>query len=297
MFFASCYTIYMNNLLKPNSKIGVFSPSSYVESDKIDAAKALMERRGFEVFIHPQTLARHNQSAGTNAEKIETLHALYRDESIDIIWAAGGGNRALHFVDELDYDLIRKHPKPMVGFSDVTALLNIISVKAGIANIHGPVFKDLPKYEALDTLLSGEFSMSFDQAHIIRDGNASGRLYGGNLSVFHYLPETLGADFLNGAILFLEDCNDEISRIDRMILHLKRTGVLQRLNGLVLGQFTDLGDGTRPYGFKLEDIIQEHLDGLNIPIVMEAPFGHGAHLYPIPVGVMANMDRKGLRIG
>ena len=282
--------------LKPNSKIGVFSPSSYVERDDIDTAKALMEKRGVEVFIHPQTFARNNQSAGTHHEKIDALHSLYSDSSIDVIWAAGGGNRALHIVDYLDYDLIRASAKPMIGFSDVTALLNAISVKSGVANIHGPVFKNLSKFREIDSLFSDSYAMPFKGSTIINGGSANGVLYGGNLSVFQYLPETLGMDFLDGALLFLEDCNEELSRIDRMFLHLKRTGVLERLNGLILGEFTDLADSARPFGFTLEDIVREHADGLDIPIVMQTPFGHGKNLLPLPVGLMGKMDKNGIRI-
>lgn len=279
-------------MFKNIQKIGVFSPASYVERDDIEAAKALIESKRYEVFIHPQTYARHNQSAGTHIEKIKALHDLYRDNSIDALWAAGGGNRALHIVDQLDYELIKANPKPMIGFSDVTALLNAITVKTGITNIHGPVFKNLPRHNELDALLSGDFSMPLGDSIILKGGRAEGPLYGGNLSVFQYLPETLDADFLKGAILFLEDCNEEISRIDRMFLHLKRLGVFDKISGLVLGQFTDLQDGARPFGFTLEDIVNEYTHGLDIPIIMNAPFGHGEHLFSIPIGKKVIFDTQ-----
>lgn len=282
--------------MKKFQKIGVFAPSSYVELCDIEAAKALMEARGCEVFVHPQTFAQHNQSAGTVQDKLEALHDLYADPSIDVIWAAGGGNRALLMVDHLDYKLIKANPKPMIGFSDVTALLNAITVKTGITNIHGPVFKNLPKHQELDSLLSGDYAMPLDGAMILQSGEASGRLFGGNLSVFQYLPETLGKDLLKGAILFLEDCNEELSRIDRMFIHLKRLGVFDRINALILGEFNDLQDSARPFGFSLEDIVREHLEGSTIPIIMDAPFGHGQKLHPLPIGAKAIIDEKVLRI-
>ena len=282
--------------MKDIRTIGICAPSSYVEREDIDAAAALMEARGYKVIIHPQAFERHGQLAGTAVQKIDALHALYKNPEIDVIWAAGGGNRALSIIDDLNYDLIAAHPKPMIGFSDVTALLNAITVKTGIANIHGPVFKNLPKHKELDSLLAHDFSMPLDNACILGNGEASGTLYGGNLSVFQYLPETLGLDFLNGAILFLEDCNEEISRIDRMFLHLKRLGVFDRISGLILGQFHALQDSARPFGLTLEDIVAEHLNVRDIPIIMDAPFGHGNDLHPLPVGMNAKITQNKVEI-
>ena len=276
--------------MKTLQKIGIFAPSSFVERDDVEAAKTLMEDRGYEVLIHPQTFERHGQMAGTPAQKLEALHALYTDTSIDAIWAAGGGNRSLQLIDQLDCDLIKANPKPMIGFSDVTALLNAITVKTGVINIHGPVFKNLPKYQELETLLSGGFSMPLSDANIIQGGNAEGPLFGGNLSVFQYLSETLGKNFLKGALLFLEDCNEEISRIDRMLLHLKRLGVFDEIDGLILGEFTDLQDTSRPFELSLEEIIHEHVGHRDIPIVMDAPFGHGANLHPLPIGSTCTLN-------
>lgn len=268
-------------------KIGVFAPSSYVEAADIEAAKILMRERGYEVQVHRQTLERDNQSAGTHTQKIAALHDLYRDSSIDVIWAAGGGNRALHILSDLDFDLIRANPKPMIGFSDVTALLNGISAKTGITNIHGPVFKQISDRHNLDDILSGNLTMPLDDAQVVRRGKAEGPLFGGNLSLFQYL---LPDDAYDGAIVFLEDCHEELSRIDRMFLHLRRSGVFERASGLVFGQFTDLKDSARPFGFTLEEIVQEHTEGLDIPILMNAPFGHTKENYPFMIGAHAVLD-------
>lgn len=281
----------LKQMLSQNQKIGVFAPSSYVEVKDIDVAKKFMEAQGFTVSVHPQTFERQKQSAGTHQQKIDALHDLYRDENVDVIWAAGGGNRALHILDDLDFDLIRANPKPMIGFSDVTALLNGTTVKTGVVNIHGPVFKHMNTAQTLKQLQS---TMPLEKVSILRQGSAEGPLFGGNLSLFQYLPETLGRDFTNGAILFLEDCNEELSRIDRMLLHLKRLGAFDKAAGLVFGQFTDLQDSARPFGYTLEDIIREHTNGLNIPIIMNAPFGHGDDNYPFCIGqkTVLNADNK-----
>lgn len=289
----------MNNFfLKAGDTIGVCAPSSYVEQSDIEAGAKILEKRGYDVFIHPQTYARHptdhGQSAGTHQQKIDALHDLYRNLDIKLIWAAGGGNRAMHILDMLDYDLIRANPKPMVGFSDVTALLNTITAKTGIVNYHGPVFKNLSKYNELDhllALLGGEDPRyPFWDATTINPGQARGKLFGGNLSLFQYLPETLPPNSFDDAIIFLEDCNEELSRIDRMMLHLRRIGVFEKASGIIFGHFSDLQDSARPFGFTIGDIIREHTDGLNIPIIMDAPFGHGEQLYSLPVGQIAQFE-------
>lgn len=280
--------------LQPGKTIGVMAPSSFVEQDDIEKSKALLESKGYRVVIHPQTFARHNQSAGSTAEKVDALHALYADTEIDAIWAAGGGNRALDMLDALDYALIGKNPKPLIGFSDVTALLNAIAAHTGHVGFHAQLFKNLHSFDGLNetlAVLSGQqSSMPLDQAKVVQEGQAEGLVVGGCLSLFQYLPGTNDCPNLHGAILLLEDTGDEISRFDRMFLHMKRMGVFEQIGALVLGQFEDVHDGARPFGFTLEDIAIEALDGRDIPVVIDAPFGHGVRLSPAPIGASGLLD-------
>lgn len=286
--------------LKPGSKIGVMAPSSFVEREDIEKSSALLESKGYEVFIHPQTYARDNQSAGNAQEKLKALHALYADESIDAIWAAGGGNRALYLLDDLDYNLIAKNQKPLIGFSDVTVLLNAVYAHTGTAGWHAQVFKHLHSFKQLDetlAALSGDKSeMPLDQSKIIQPGKAEGLLLGGCLSLFHYLPGTNDCPNLQGAILLLEDCGDELSRFDRMFAHMKRMGVFEQIGALILGEFHDVKDGARPFGFSLKDIVLEALDGRDIPLLINAPFGHGDNLLPLAIGQTALLDTNDISL-
>ncbi len=280
--------------LNPGDTIGVMAPSSFVEQSDIEKSKVVMEERGYEVFIHEQTYARHNQSAGTAAEKLDALHELYVRENIKAIWAAGGGNRCLYLLDGLDYELISKNPKPLIGFSDITAPLNAIYANTGIPGFHAQVFKNLHGFDQLDDTLDfltgGNSSMLLDQAEVLNPGTASGILIGGCLSLFHYLPGTNDCPNLQDAILFLEDTGDQLSRFDRMFAQMKRMGVFEQISALALGEFHDLKDGARPFGFTLKDITLELTEGLDIPVVMNAPFGHGANLFPMPIGRKATLD-------
>jgi muramoyltetrapeptide carboxypeptidase len=282
--------------LLPGDTIGVMAPSSYVERDDIEKSAALLEARGYRVAIHPQTYARHRQSAGTHAEKREALHALYADPAIRAIWAAGGGNRALYLLNDLDYSLIAANPKPLIGFSDVTALLNAINARTGQVGLHAQVFKNLHRWGeltiALDLLGGQKYRLDLQNAQIIQEGNARGRLVGGNLSLFHYLCGSRDCPPLEGAILFLEDCSDEVSRFDRMFCHINRLGGFDSLAALILGGFTDLRDGARPFGFSLHEIVMENLGNKGIPVIFDAPFGHGQSLLPMPVGSVASLSTQ-----
>ncbi|MEO5368200.1 MAG: LD-carboxypeptidase [Magnetococcus sp. WYHC-3] len=294
----------MNSLfIKPGDTIGVMAPSSFVEKDDIEKSKALLEARGYTVVVHPQTFARHNQSAGTQDEKLAALHALYADKTVKAIWAAGGGNRALYLLDGLDAKLIGKNPKPLIGFSDTTALLNAVAARSGQAGWHAQVFKNLHKGSYLEQtmpVIEGKnTALNLKDAKVLIPGKAAGKLVGGCLSLFHALPGTKDCPKLKGAILFLEDTGDEISRLDRMFAQMKRLGVFKEIGALVLGQFLDVHDSGRPFGFTLEDIVTEALAGRHIPVITGAAFGHGAALFPLPVGTTAALDTGAgsLRLG
>lgn len=283
-----------SSTLSPGQTIGVMAPSSYIEKTDIERSKTALEERGYKVVIHPQTYARHHQSAGQVQEKLEALHSLYTNNEIDAIWAAGGGNRSLYILDGLDYNLISKNPKPLIGFSDVTAPLNAIYARADVTGWHAQVFKHLHNFDQLDdtlSVLSGEKnSFPLQNANILQQGQCKGPLIGGCLSLFHYLSGTDDCPNLQNAILFLEDTGDEMSRFDRMFAHMKRVGVFEKIGGLVLGEFHNIKDSALPFGFSFEDILAECLDGRTIPVVTNAPFGHGSNLYPLRVGAQAELN-------
>lgn len=289
--------------LQKGDTIGIVAPSSYIESDKLDMGVAVLRDFGFAVKIHPQTLARENQSAGAVNEKVSALHQMFLDPEVKAIFAAGGGNRSAHILDNLDYDLIHCNPKLYVGFSDSTALLAAISSRAGVACIHGPVIKSLPRTgkDSLDflfLLLSGKLPhYPFEKAIALQGGTATGRLIGGNLGVFSALAGTPWQPLAEGSILFLEDVNEELSRIDRMLWHLRRALPFSKLAGIVFGQFSDTQDTGRPFGYTLEDILREHTADLGIPVAMNAPFGHGETLFALPPGCHATLDIAATDVG
>lgn len=289
--------------LQKGDTIGIVAPSSYIESDRLDMGVAVLRDYGFQVKIHPQTLARENQSAGGIVEKVSAFHQMFLDPEVKAIMAAGGGNRSAHILGSLDYDLIRANPKMYIGFSDSTALLSAISSRAGVACIHGPVVKSLPRTakDSLDflfLLLAGKLPhYPFEKAVGLTEGTATGRLIGGNLGVFSSLVGTAWQPPVEGSILFLEDVNEELSRLDRMLWHLRQSLPFSKLAGIVFGQFSDVQDTGRPFGYTLEDILREHTADLKIPVAMNAPLGHGEALYALPAGCTATLDIAATDVG
>lgn len=285
--------------LNKGDTIGIIAPSSYIESDKLDAGVAVLRDYGFKIFIHPQTLARDNQSAGTPAEKAAALHEVFTSPDVKAVIAAGGGNRSLHALSGIDFAVLKNNPKIYMGFSDSTALLQALASKAGLTSIHGPVIKTLPKHDA--SMLDHAFSLLAGKAGAyplngstpLQEGQAEGPLFGGNLSTLCAMIGTGYLPDLSGAILLLEDTHEELSRIDRMLWQLRHAVPFRQLAGLVFGQFTNSLDSGRPFGFTLEDILREHTADMSGPVIMNAPFGHGDQLYALPIGVQARLSVSG----
>jgi len=287
--------------LKKGDTIGIMAPSSTLSEDHIAKTIIMLKDRGYKVFVHPQTFATLGPSAGTPQEKAAAIADLYRDPTIKAIFLARGGNRAGAVLPYLDYRLIKKNPKIIMGYSDATVLLNTIQKKAGVITFHGPVAKDMTKWDDAQlkqcfNLLQGKPSdMPLKDAAILQRGDASGKLIGGNLSLIISLLGTPYEPDFKGALLFLEDCNDEKSRIDRMFIHLANAGVFKKINGLILGTFSNLTDSGAPFTLSFEDIVNEAVGSAHIPVIMDAPFGHGKDLYTLPVGAEARLSatRKG----
>lgn len=277
-------------------KTSIVAPSSKISDDAFRNGINILKNNGLGIFIHPQCEEKHGSSAGTMQQKAKAFNDVFSDPTADIIMAARGGNRAAHILDHLDFDLIRQNRKLYIGFSDSTAISCALYKKAELPSLWGPVVQSLPTLEkkAMDHLLSfikkKHISYPLEQAKTLRKGIGMGPLIGGSLSI---LCAQIGTDYMpdfNGAILFIEDVGEELNRIDRMLLQLKRALPFQTLSGIICGQFTQIKDTGSPFGFSLEEIIKEHSTDLNIPIVINAPFGHIDNFYALPFGQKATLD-------
>lgn len=287
--------------LKQGDTIGVIAPSSHISKEDIEQATGFFESKGFKTKIHPQVFAVDEQFAGTVDQKIDAIHDVFLDKDIDAVFCARGGNGAIHLIDKIDYDLIRQNPKIFMGYSDDTMLHHAFNKKSGLATFYGPMFREFssdladPIKEFTLSFLSGNFESNlFDYGqnlNPLKSGECSGPLYGGTLLCFSgimmspdYLPD------FEGSILVLEDVNEELSQIDRTLGALRLSGLFDKISGLIFGT-TELktdGGGTT-FGRSLEQVIRENTAGLDIPIVMNAPFGHEQPNIVFPIGVKAKL--------
>jgi muramoyltetrapeptide carboxypeptidase len=273
--------------------IRILGPSSHITPDMINDGIQWLRNQNFDVSVADQVYKKNNQSAGTVEDKIDALHAAYSDPDVSFIMASCGGNGAIHLLDHIDYDLIKSNPKPFIGFSDTTILLNAIHHKTEIVTFHGAtatqIQKPLPDEQLRHMLqtLNGDFKpIKWSDCKTVQEGTAKGRLIGGNLSVFQamigtpYLP-----DLSKPYILFLEDVGDELSRYDRMLAHIRHAGLFKNASAILFGDFHSSNHPARvPFGKTMDDIVRDNIKDLNIPIAMNCPFGHQGNLWTLPIG-------------
>lgn len=272
--------------------LAIVAPSSRGEPDA--AGIKVLEDRGINIRVHEQCFMAHNQSAGTSIQRAAALSEVMTDDKNDAVMATRGGNRAMHLLPLLNFTHFKK---PFIGFSDATALSNAIYAKTGRVAFHGPSLSRIAKgqpheIDQMIACLSGRASrVDLKDAQILKGGKAAGKMIGGNLSVFASLCGTPYMPHAAGAILFLEDIGDQLSRYDRMLAQLRLNGILDQVAGIMFGVMATDGDSSvTPFGFSLEQIISEHTAHLDIPVVMNAPFGHSGPLPTFPVGGAATLD-------
>ncbi|MBI4030403.1 MAG: LD-carboxypeptidase [Proteobacteria bacterium] len=287
--------------LKKGDTIGIMAPSSRANREKIMAGAETLKKAGYGIYIHPQTWKEDRSSAGTARQKAAALHDLFKNKKVKAIICARAGNLSGTMLPHLDYGLIKRNPKIIMGYSDVTALLNALHEETGLVTFHGPVIQKLAGKKAdgkqirqwLDLLAGEKTEIPASSIKIIRPGLAKGRMVGGNLSLVCSLMGTRWQPDFSGKILFLEDCDDELSRYDRMLRQLANAGAFNQAAGVLFGSFTDSKDtGALSYGFTLEEIIRGTAGNGRTPVIMNAPFGHGKDLYTFPVGGMARIEAK-----
>ncbi len=285
--------------LNPGDTIGIMAPSGWIDAEDIAAGKKALEEHGYKVHVHPQAISRLKQMAGTAAQKAAAFHDLVNDPAIDAIVCARGGNRSMGMLPLLDYKLIKKKPKILIGFSDATALLNAIHRRSGLVTYHGPVLRKIAERRDLNQMIDllagkvGEYD--FQEARPLRGGQAKGRLIGGNLSLLQALIGTPYEPDWKNAILFIEDTGDHLSRYDRMLLQMKLHGVFEKISALIVGDIDAVPDeGERAFGYTIEEIIAEHTRDYTFPVLTHLPFGHGERLVTLPVGRKAVLDGTAL---
>lgn len=294
--------------LKEGDTIALVSPcAATYEAERFTLATQTLQGLGFKVKEGPHARQRWGHFAGTDAQRAQDLNDMFCDPQVQGILAMTGGSGGTRILHLLDYEAIRRNPKFFGGFSDITALLNAIQMKTGLVTFHAPMgvseWNDFSTRYFQRVLLEAQ-AVKFQnpseheglpaqtQARVrtLRGGTARGALLGGNLSVLTTLLGTPYCPDFKGAILFLEDINEYIYRVDRLLAHLKQAGALDALAGVVLGQFTDCKPGEGFGTLTLEEVFDDYFKPLNIPVYSGAMFGHVKLKFTLPVGLPVQID-------
>jgi len=278
--------------LRPGALIGVISPAGPVDESELKPDLELLESSGLRIHIAPHVYDRHDYLAGDDAARLSDFHAMFRNTEIRAIFCARGGYGTLRLLDRIDYDLIREHPKIIVGYSDITALLMAITKKTGLVTFHGPMVRGFSALhdnsrESLFKLISSDQPVSFSPmaGNSLISGRATGPLIGGNLSLICHLIGTPFLPSLDGCILFIEDRGEPLYRIDRMLTHLALAGQLKEISGLIGGEFMDCGDPS-----DIDTLLKTLASDLKIPLTTGFPVGHGPQNTALPLGIPTRLD-------
>lgn len=286
--------------LRRGETIGLFCPAGPVRDVQLlQAGMQLIEEMGFAVKVCGQAMPGAGYLADTDARRAANLHELWSDEEVRAIVAIRGGYGCLRMAGHLDWELFRRQPKFLAGFSDVTLLLNGLLDRARLVSIHGPMVTTLAKNDdqslvSLFALLTGGFEERIRPRNleVLRGGTGSGRLVGGNLTTLVHLLATPWEGHWEGCILLLEDTNEPLYRLDRMLTQLALAGKLGRLAGVLLGDF-DAGGGDRLASLRLQEAIWSRvmeLVGPGCPVWANFPSGHRESNLALPIGMEAVMD-------
>jgi len=287
--------------LKPGDTIAIIAPGGWVEADQLERAVARAQAGGFNAFIHPQCNLRHGRFAGTDTERLNALHEVFTDPHVKAAWCVRGGYGAIRLLDQIDYDLIRRHPKPLIGLSDITALLVALYQRTGMVTFHGRMAGQTaqvlcPESERLLwSALQGQFyspsGLPGYAPEIMVAGRASGKLLGGNLAMLSSLMGSRDQVRLNGAILFIEETNEPLYRLDRMLMQLSRAG-REGLRGVIVGDITSPAD-VKDSKWSAASILHSHFAHLGIPVVTHYPAGHIPHQTVLPIGAEVELVAEG----
>lgn len=296
--------------LKKGDTIGLITPAgALTDEEAIVTTKEVFEKLGFRVKEGKHIRARYGNLAGTDEQRIADIHAMFADQEVNGIVCIRGGNGASRLLDRLDYDLVARNPKVLLGYSDVTALILAFYAKTGLVSFHGAVgtstwtnqlakafeeqfFENKTQSYQNPEDAADNFIRYNNRIQTINPGVVEGRLIGGNLTL---LTGLCGSEYLpdfKDAILFLEEVGEGMERMDRMFCQLKNSGILAQIKGFVFGHCTDCTPASGYGSLTMQQLLQDYIKPLGIPAFSGARIGHISNQFILPVGVQVRMDAR-----
>ena len=280
--------------LQKGDTIGIVAPAGFMPIEKIQTCIETLDGWGYNVQAGATThSSSQNYFSGTDEERLSDLQQMIDDRNVKAILCARGGYGVSRIIDRINFKKFTKHPKWIIGFSDITVLNAHIFSNYKIASLHAPMaaaFNDgefnNPYILSLKDALDGKPAHYECAPHAFnKPGIASGELVGGNLSLLAHLTGTPSDINTKNKILFIEDVGEYIYNVDRMLHQLKRSGKLDKLAGLVVGGFTDIKDTTTPFGQTVEEVIRDVVQEYDYPVCFHFPVSHGKENYALKIGI------------
>ncbi|MBM4161126.1 MAG: LD-carboxypeptidase [Ignavibacteria bacterium] len=303
-------TILKPRRLQPGDTVGLVNPAGATfQTVDIEIIKESLQALGLQVLPGDHVLDRYGYLAGKDSDRAEDVNRMFADPSVKALLCVRGGWGSNRILPLLDYECIRKNPKIIMGYSDATSLLVALYAECGLVTFHGPV--GISTWNSFSTdyvkriLMEGEsailrnpatpgdtLAQTKDRIEVITPGRARGRCVGGNLSV---LASMIGSPYLpdwEHHILFLEETDEQIYRVDRMLTQLKLAGILGKLAGVVFGKCTNCGPGEGYGSLTLEEVFRDHIKPLGVPAWSGAMIGHIENKFTIPIGIEVEIDAQ-----
>ena len=291
--------------LKPGDRVGLVNPATAAfDTETIEIAQDSLRAMGLVPVLSENYFARRGYLAGTDEQRAADIMRFLLDPEIKGLWARGGWGSA-RVLPHLDYDAIAKSPKVFVGYSDSTALLSGIHKKTGLVVFHGSFPRSTFTADHQSALLmdaaapllsnpadidTGKTVQTENRTRTLHPGTAKGPILGGNLTVLTSIVGTPYLPDFEGAILFIEDVDEAIYRIDRMLTQLALSGVLSKIKGFIFGRCTDCPRGSGRGSLTLEDVLRDHIGPLGIPAFRGSMIGHISEQFTVPLGAEVEID-------
>lgn len=296
--------------LKRGDTIGLVCPaySAFIK-EEVRVTIESLQAMGFKVKVGEHVFDRYGYLAGKDEDRARDINAMFADKNVDAIMAMHGGWGSARLLSLIDYETIKQNPKIFIGYSDVTALLLGIYSQTKMVTFHGPVGSSTWNSFTMEyfrsVLMEGESTrmsnpnkksdglvQTEDRINTIYEGKATGKLLGGNLTVLSHIMGSMYLPDFKDAILFVEDVNEDVYRVDRMLTQLKIAGILNQLKGFIFGKCTDCNPNKNYGSLTIEDLYEDHIKPLRIPAFSGAMIGHIKDKFTVPLGVEATIDAK-----
>ena len=285
-------------LLSDGARVALVAPAGPLRNDaELTRAVENVRSFGWEPIVGEHALARDGYFAGDDARRAADLNRALAAESIDAVWCLRGGYGTMRILDAIDYAAAARRPKAVIGYSDITALHAALSTRADTVTYHGPTARAPLSMFSRDSLAcalvhGGDSCGTAPEARILRGGSAQGVLAGGNLALLSALVGTPFAPRLTNSILVLEDVDEAVYRIDRMLRQLLLAGALDGVRAIVFGACTNCPEAADDGSRSLDDVISEVAETLGVPALAGIPVGHIQDQWTLPFGAAATLDAE-----